>query len=165
MKRVTIKIGDIFSVKLDNAQKKYFQYIGNDINQLSSNVIRAFSHSYHIDSLPTMQEIIEGDVEFYAHCIIRWGIKFDLWEKVGKIPDVGDINKIIFRNSRDYGRKEPVKISTNWYVWSLDSRSTLHVGKLEDENRNAEIGVVISPKQIVQRIQTGKYSFSYPGFE
>ncbi len=42
MKRVYIKTGDVFFVKVDNDYKRYFQYITNDLTQLNSDVIRAF---------------------------------------------------------------------------------------------------------------------------
>ena len=40
-----------------------------------------------------------------------------------------------------------------------------YVGELEGENRKAEIGVVVNPFDIVQRIKTGYYDFVYPQFE
>lgn len=42
MVRVVTKVGDVFSVKLDNEMKKYFQLIAFDLTQLNSDVIRAF---------------------------------------------------------------------------------------------------------------------------
>ena len=39
MVRVVTKIGDVFSVKLDNEVKKYFQLIAFDLTQLNSDVI------------------------------------------------------------------------------------------------------------------------------
>jgi hypothetical protein len=46
MARIRTKIGDVFSVPLDNINKKYFQYIPNDLTQLNSDVIRAFVKRY-----------------------------------------------------------------------------------------------------------------------
>ena len=37
-----------------------------------------------------------------------------------------------------------------------------YVGELEEENRKAEIGVVVNPFDIVRRIKTGYYDFVYP---
>ncbi len=34
----------------------------------------------------------------------------------------------------------------------------------EGENRRAEIGIVIPPYAIVERIKTGSYNFFYPDF-
>ncbi|PKP22171.1 MAG: hypothetical protein CVU05_05095 [Bacteroidetes bacterium HGW-Bacteroidetes-21] len=165
MKRIIIKIGDIFSVKLENKRKKYFQFIAKDSAQLNSDVIRAFKIDCQIDSDPNINDIINSEVDFYAHCIIRWGVKMDLWEKVGselsfEKPDV------LFRDSDDYGSRpgEQVKISYKWYVWRINEDYKF-VGELAGENQKAEIGVVISPDSIVYRMQTGKYDFKYPEYK
>lgn len=168
MKRIRTSIGNIFSVKISENEKKYFQLIAFDLTQLNSDVIRAFKKVYGINEQPPLSEIVNGEVEFYAHCVTLFGAKLQLWEKVGSIPDVGDIKHIIFRGSRDSGRKlgeEPVKISQRWYVWHIGDDDFKYVGKLRGKNREAEIGMVMTPYDIIDRIQTGKYNFVYPGFE
>ena len=40
-----------------------------------------------------------------------------------------------------------------------------YVGELEGENRKAEIGVVVNPFDIVERIKIGHYDFVYTQFE
>lgn len=40
-----------------------------------------------------------------------------------------------------------------------------YVGKLEGENRKAEIGIVKAPIGIVHRVKTGEYYGYYPDFE
>jgi len=169
MARTNTKIGDVFSVKLDDKSKKYFQLIAFDLYQLNSDVIRAFKKVYSIDTNPDLSEITKGEVDFYAHCVTKFGIKMGLWEKVGNIANVGQTDHIIFRGTSDLGHKcgeEPIKISEKWYVWKLGDLQTVRVGKLEGENRKAEIGLVINPLGIVHRIKTGKYLFeNYPGFE
>jgi len=164
--RIVTKIGEIFLVKLENSQK-YFQYIANDMTQLNSSVIRAFEEHYPLDSLPNLTEIVKGKIEFYAHVVLRWGIELGYWEKIGKNPEIGELNHILFRDTNDYGKwvnDEPIKISQNWYVWNINEKFR-DVGKLVGENRKAEIGVVIAPIDIYHRIKTGKYSYFYPGFE
>ncbi|MDR3624968.1 MAG: hypothetical protein P4L16_07515 [Chlamydiales bacterium] len=164
-KTVRTKVGDIFSVKLDDG-KKYFQYITNDFTQLNSDVIRVFKTKYPINTEPDLFKIVADEVEFYAHVVIKWGFKLDLWEKVGNIPFAREI-EALFKDTNDYGSKvdeEPIKISDKWYVWRVNEEFK-RVGKLEGENRKAEIGVVISPHQIVKRMATGSYTFVYPGFE
>ena len=155
------KIGDVFSVAIDNNSKKYFQYIVSDLTQLNSDVIRAFKEEYPIEANPDLSDIVKGEVEFYAHCVTKWGLKMKLWEKVGNITDVGGFQEILFRTSGDDKR---TKISNNWWVWKINAEQT-PVGKLEGENRKAEIGSVISPSSIVHRIKTGTYNFVYPEFE
>ena len=52
MKRVRTKIGDMFSVKVSENEKKYFQLIAFDLTQLNSDVIRAFKKVYGIEEQP-----------------------------------------------------------------------------------------------------------------
>ncbi|MFH4275952.1 hypothetical protein WAJ11_20270, partial [Acinetobacter baumannii] len=83
MKRKNTKIGDIFVVKVDNDKKKYFQLIAFDLTQLNSDVIRSFKKVYPLEADIDLLEIVNGEVEFYAHCVTKFGLKMNLWEKVG----------------------------------------------------------------------------------
>jgi hypothetical protein len=164
--RVRTRIGDVFCVRISEQSWKYFQYIANDLTQLNADVIRAFTRSYSNADAADMSMIVEDEVAFYAHVVIHWGIEMGLWEKVGNVRETGDL-RALFRNTSDYGCKvgeTPVAISHNWYVWRIGEESR-RVGRLEGENRKAEIGVVVTPPDIVKRMQTGKYSFVYPDFE
>lgn len=166
MTRVVTKIGDVFEVLLERGVKKYFQYIGNDHTQLNSDVIRAFKTPYLIDTEPDLSLVIKDEVSFYAHCVVKWGVKMNLWKKVGNVKEVGTAN-VYFRGSSDSGRKigeEPIKVSERWYVWKINDDRFTPVGKLPDKYQNAEIGMVISPIDIVHRLQTGEYNFWYPGY-
>jgi hypothetical protein len=168
MKRVSTKIGDVFFVKIDENSKKYFQLIAFDLTQLNSDVIRAFKTVYPIDANPDLSEIVNGDVEFYAHCVTKWGVKLGFWEKTGNTPTVGKLSHILFRDTNDYGCKigeEAVKISDKWYVWHINDANFTRVGKLVGENRKAELGLVINPESIVHRLRTGEYDIFYPDFE
>lgn len=160
MTRINTKIGDVFSVKIDN-NKKYFQYIVSDLTQLNSDVIRAFKKVYPINAHPDLSEIVNGEVEFYAHCVTKLGLKMGYWESVGNISDVGNFDNVLFRSSGD---NPQTRISQNWWVWKINEEQK-PVGKLAGENRKAEIGSVIPPDSIVYRMQTGKYDFVYPEFE
>jgi len=166
--RINTKIGDVFSVKIDENSKKYFQYIVNDLTQLNSDVIRSFRKLYPVNETPHLSEIVNDDVEFYAHCVTKLGLKMNLWEKIGNTKEIGDINQILFRDTNDYGSKvgeEPIRISHHWYVWRINDDKFTRIGKLEGTNQNAEIGIVVNPYDIVERVKTGKYSFFYPDFE
>jgi len=98
MVRVVTKIGNVFSVKLDEKHKCYFQYIANDLTQLNSDVIRAFRKKYPLDATSDLSEVIKDDVAFYAHCVTNLGVKMEVWKKVGKasIPDELDIILAMF---------------------------------------------------------------------
>lgn len=160
MPRVQTKLGDIFAVPLDSV-KKYFQYVADDRSQLNSEVIRAFKQTYPIDATPELTDVVAGEVDFHAHVVIKWGIKKELWEKVGNVPFTGKL-PALFRDTNDYGDRR-VLTSTNWYVWRVNEEFQ-RVGRLEGEHRKAEIGIVVTPQDVVDRMRTGAYRFSYPGY-
>ncbi len=162
MARTNTKIGDVFSVKIDDS-KKYLQYIISDLTQLNSDVIKAFRKSYPINANPDLSEIVKGEVEFYAHCVTKWGVKLGYWEKVGNIAEVGETDHILFRSSSDYGNPQ-IKVSENWRIWKINEEQK-RVGKLEGENQKAEIGIVMDAESIIHRMKTGKYDGSYPDYE
>ena len=62
-------------------KKKYFQCVANDTYQLNNCVIRGFKKEYLLDESPKLEIILQGEVEFYAHCILSLGIRLNLWEK------------------------------------------------------------------------------------
>ncbi|GGZ39210.1 hypothetical protein GCM10007049_35710 [Echinicola pacifica] len=162
MARANTKIGDIFSVKINDSSKKYFQYIVSDLTQLNSDVIRAFKKVHPVNAnLDDLTEIVNGEVEFYAHCVTKLGLKMGYWEKIGNTNDVGNFDDVLFRSSGD---NPQTKVSQDWWVWKINEEQR-QVGKLEGENRKAEVGSVIPPDSIVHRMQTGKYDFVYPEFE
>lgn len=168
MKQVRTRIGNVFCVKVSEYAKRYFQFIALDLTQLNSDVIRVFKKVYDMDAAPSLSEIISDDVDFYAHCVVKFGVKYSLWEKVGYIADVGDTNLALFRGTTDVFTKigeEMVKVSHNWHVWHINDDDFTWVGDLKGENRKADIGAVVTPHDIVDRIKTGKYQFAYPGFE
>jgi len=167
MARANTKIGDVFFVKIDENNKKYLQYIVSDLTQLNSDVIRAFKEVYPISANPDLSEIVKGEVEFYAHCVTKLGIKIGYWESIGNIADVGNTTNILFRDTNDYGSKpgEQIQVSQNWYVWKINDNDFTRVGKLEGENQKSEIGIVISPDSIVHRMRTGGYDFIYPDYQ
>jgi hypothetical protein len=105
-------------------------------------------------------KVVKDEVVFYAHVVIKWGIEMELWEKVGNQP-YSDKLDVLFRASKDYGKQ--IKVSNNWRVWRVNEKFQ-SVGKLEGDFRRAEIGIVVSPPDVVQRMRTGEYDFVYPGY-
>lgn len=167
-KTMNTKIGDVFSADIGNGKKRYFQLIAFDLTQLNSDVIRIFEKIYDSDDNPDLSEIVNGQVDQYVHCVTKFGLKMKLWERVGNILEVGDISKILFRSTNDYGEKvgeEPIRISENWRVWHINDEQFTRVGKLEGENRNAYIGIVINPLGIIEILKGNKYPPKYPDYE
>jgi hypothetical protein len=168
MTKLKTIIGDVFSVMVDDSSMKCFQLIAFDSIQLNSDVIRAFKKVYSINSKPDLSVIVNDEVEFFAHCVTKFGLKMNLWEKIGNIREIGNTAQILFRDTNDYGStvgELPVKISRNWHVWHINDNNFNHVGKLAGNNRKAEIGIIVNPYDVLERIKTGKYDFVYPDFE
>jgi hypothetical protein len=159
--RIRLKLGDVFSVPIDAASKKFFQYVADDRSLLNSTVVRAFQKTYASDELADPNEVVRGAVEFYAHVVIKWGTEMGLWEKVGNASELGRLD-VLFRDTNDVGHPE-IKTSRNWYVWKVNEEFQ-RVGELKGELRKAEIGLVVSPPNIVHRMRTGEYRFVYPGY-
>lgn len=160
MPRIRTKVGDVFSVPLGDGRKKYFQYVANDLTQLNSDVIRAFAKRYPIEAAPDLREVVKDDVDFYAHVVIKWGIEMGLWEKAGTEPYSERLD-VLFRASKDYGKQ--MERSYNWRVWKINEKFQ-EIGKLEGDHQKAEIGIVVAPPDLVQRMRTGEYDFVYPGY-
>src|SRR5574344_1656327 len=153
-KRIVTKIGNIFCVEIDNEYKCFFQYIANDMTMLNSSVIRVFKKHYSMDYVPNLDEIVQDEVYFYAHTILSRGIREGVWYKVGKNADVGDVDKIMFRETEDMN---PFIIrSYRWYVWHIGG-PTSDIGRLTKETRKIDIGLVWSNENILAKIKTGKF--------
>lgn len=154
-KRVVTRIGNIFCVEIDQQYKCYFQYVANDWTQLNSTVIRVFKKRYSLESNPTMDEIVNDEVSFYAHTILRVGLYFNAWYKVGTSKNVGNTENIMFRWYKDVNYSNRTK-SYNWKIWKI-SEPTLFVGEMNDEYRKYNLGIIFSYDNIVSKIATGKF--------
>ena len=67
---------------------------------------------------------------------------------------------MLFRGSSDYGNSS-VRVSYRWYVWRPNEPYKA-VGRLTPELAAAELGMVIPPDAVVERIRTGKYGIQHP---
>ena len=168
MARVTTKIGDVFSAHVDDDNKRYFQLIAFDLTMLNSDVIRAFKARYPLDAEPDISEVVHDEVDFHTHVAVNLGVKMGQWDKVGNSAEIGPPFSLIFRDTLDYMRKvgqPPVVISSNWRVWHINDATMTEVGKLEGENRKAEIGLIVRPAGLIEMLKGNKYPPNYPEFE
>ena len=166
MIKKNINVGDVFEIRFNSEHKKYMQFIFRDPLQMNTEVIRVFKKLYPIVKQPGIIDIVNDEIDFYAHCILKLAITKNAWKKVGNCSVVGNLNSIFFRVSGDSGLKlgqEPVKVSQKWYVWKLGDDKIVPVGKLEGVYKHAELGVVVPAYMIMHRMITGKYKFAYPG--
>ncbi len=102
-KRIVTRIGNVFCAEINGEYKSYFQYVCNDMSQLNSSVIRVFKSRYTIDYEPVLEDIINDEVAFYAHTILKDGIEFNVWYKVEKpLPiDSSEHEKVLWGTTGD----------------------------------------------------------------
>ena len=147
---------------MDDEHKRYFQYIISDLTCLNSDVIRVFKKVYSIDEEPELSEIVKGEVDFYSHCMTSAGIKRGLWEKVGNIKEVGEIEHIVFKCKMDYTRED---IEDDWRIWRIN-QDIIRVGVLNDElKKSSFLGSVFTPENIINKLKTGRYLGNTSTFE
>ena len=153
-KRIVTKIGDIFSVTLDNGNLRFFQYVANDWTDLNSSVIRVFKKEYPKGYELNPEEVVSDNVDFYAHTILGMGVTDGDWQKVGKCEDVGDTENILFREVRKNAVDHNERIWKAWYI----NKEWNTIGKLTDDFRaKSDIGSVWVSSALVYRIKNGVY--------
>lgn len=153
--------GSVFEVKLNNGLKGYFQYIGLDFTQLNSEVIRVFKIRYKSDEDIEIKEIVRSEIEFYAHVDIRYGVQLKLWEKIGAEKLEDNLIPPTFRSTEDIGAE--VEISKKWFLWKMNGDHE-SVGELKGKNTSIDLGLIVIPQDILDRMETGKYKFKYPDY-
>ena len=153
--RPVCRFGDIFEVKLDDGRRRFFQFVCRDLEQLNSDVIRVFKHTYLKTDFPDCQDIISDEIECYTHTSVYAGAKYGFWSKYGKSHDVGSLD-VYFRDSNDYGFRvdEPhiVKKSFRWYVWKINEERKF-VGHLRKKYHCAYQGLVMAPIHVANAIK------------
>lgn len=154
-KRVITRKGDVFCVEIENQFKSYFQYITTDMTQLNSTVIRVFKKHYPMDYTPNVDEIVQDEVFFYAHTILRPGLHAGAWYKVGKSIDVGEIDNIMFSLFSEGNFSHLIK-SYNWYVWKINHPREF-IGEMRKEYKEYDRGWVYPYTSIINKIKTGDF--------
>lgn len=173
--RIITKIGDIFCARMGDRQKCYFQYVANDRTQLNSAVICVFRKHYLVEDTPSMEDVITDTVHFYAHTMLKTGIEYGAWEKVGHIKNIRDreLQSVLFGYTRNYTEvysqtpegTPSVSISScnpleNWFVWKA-GQPLQGIGQLPHQYVEClEPGTVYSFASILDRMRTGYYSNS-----
>jgi hypothetical protein len=149
IKKVIARVGNIFCVEIDDSYKCYFQFVAYDKTQLNGQVIRVFKKRYPLDYIPNPDDIVQDEVSFYSHTIIRFGLEDNVWYKIGNSPQKGDVENIMFRLKGWKGKK-------CWKVWKINEEFQ-HVETLSDEIAKYNIGFIFPYKDIIAKIKTGHY--------
>ena len=103
-KRIRIRQGDLFQVKLKSGVVAYFQYLLLDPCQLNSQVIRVFNYRGEAEENFDSNEVFSSGVDFYAHVIILFGIKMSLWWRIGNYQLESNFKPPLFRDT--FGQEE-----------------------------------------------------------
>lgn len=154
------KPGKLFSVNTQNGLK-FFQYLGDDATQLGSNLIAVFNGTFRGMEDASPAAIKASGVAFYAHVLLKLGLKLDVW-KPHSDADVISFTDVWFRDSPDYGNPA-IKETGTWWLWRANQkRVTIH-GR-SDDLVNSHVGVVVTPGDVVKRMESGVYAFFYPTY-
>lgn len=162
-KRIVTKIGYIFCVEFKDNTKGYFQYVANDMTQLNSSVIRAFKSHYPKSADINIDDIVNDDIDFYAHTILRLGLENNAWYKFGKSQEIGesDLKNAIFGCTYQHDlfsdRIIEVDPLTNWAIWHINEPRNI-IGILPEYLYNVvQEGSVLPYKLIVDRMESGYF--------
>ena len=166
-KRIVTRIGNVFCAEIDNECKRFFQYVANDLEELNSSVIRVFKTKYPMDYKLNIEEIVKDEVEFYAHTILKFGIVFNAWYKVGTSKNIGDeykealfgdISPIIYQ-------KPDINPAENWVISKINNPH-IFVGRLNNEyKKKITMGGVIPYVDIINRLKLGYYKYRTRGWK
>ena len=169
-KRVQIRLGDVFCAEIDGAFKCYFQYVAKDAALLGDAVIRVFDTHYPMDYEPVIDDIVKDKVAFYAHTLIRFGLIYDAWYKIGnsKRIDSTDLESLIFGvvndSVCDFENRKVVFVNPleNWTIWKFNYELKI-IGVLPKEFHDKVIPGSIYPYiEIVTRMKYGYYRYTDP---
>jgi hypothetical protein len=149
------RIGDIYRARLSGGEYAFMQHSANDSTQLNSNVVFVMSEKYQATQEVKQIEACEG---FFAHVFLKAGETLNIWERVGwREPAIVEI-PVTWAKCRDEDLR--LEVSDNWRVWRTNEKMRAPLN--QDELTRAELGIVINPTQIVERMERSAYSFKYP---
>lgn len=169
MSRIKISKGDIFRVDVGNDKIKFFQFVMLDPAQMNSEVIRVFDFEIHKSDEFEIESIIEKEIDFYVHVVIKWGIDMGLWSKVGNFSIENDIILPYFRDvvpiDKYLGENGKIMFceTNDWVAWQLGQSFTNRkpIGKLSEETKEFFIGIIMSPIDVRDYIKNSIYSQPY----
>lgn len=169
-KRIVTKIGDVFCVEVDG-NKRFFQYICNDLCCMNSTVIRVFKTVYPGSYEPKIDEIVKDEVDFHAHTILKVGIQLGVCYKVGKSRDVIDETfgyiPFVLMYEKEGVRKNYWELTFDDFlirIWNLNEHIETYTKVSKDLMYMLEIGGVLPMPWIAERLRTGYYMFTADEF-
>ena len=152
------KLGDVYRISLADGNLGFMQHVANDATQLGSGVVLVLRKIYPPGAAFGFEKESARD-GFFAHVFLKAGKALHIWEHIHwsqpvvhePIPVTWAICSI---------KDMQLDKSRDWNLWRTNDE--MHAPSSQEELTSAELGLVISPPQIVQRIGRGAYSIRYP---
>ncbi|MGD0505461.1 MAG: hypothetical protein ABSD02_22290 [Steroidobacteraceae bacterium] len=152
------KLGDVYRISLTDGNFGFMQHVANDATQLGSAVVLVLRKTYPPSATFAFEKELVRD-GFFAHVFLKAGKILHIWEHFhwlqpvvqGPIPVIWAICSV---------KDMQLDTSRHWKLWRTNDE--MHAPSSQEELTNAELGLVISPPQIVQRIEHGAYLIRYP---
>lgn len=146
---------------------RYFQLVDYDATQLTSDVIAVFNSSEELDfntknkKSESVDELMRGDIEFFAHTTVTAGVRRGLWRRVASGEPV-DYANALFKDV-SYPENGPPETESyeadsydEWVVWHVNGPRK-KIGSKIGDYPTAELGHIFPPEDIIYRIDHGRY--------
>ncbi len=152
------RVGDIYRIRLSDGKVGYMQHLANDSTQLSSNIVLVLRSGYLPTEKPSFEQVSMHD-GFFAHVFLNAGETLKIWERIDHSrPVAPEPLPIVWTIYSD--KDQNLEVSKNWQVWRTNEE--MRVPLSQEELVNCELGLVVSPTQIVHRIEHFAYSLKHP---
>jgi len=152
------RVGEIYRIRLSDGNVGYMQHLANDSTQLSSNVVLVLRKKYLPTEEPSFEQVSAHD-GFFAHVFLKAGETLKLWERIDRSrPVVPEPFPVVWTIYSD--KDQNLEVSKNWQVWRTNEEMRMPIS--QEELVNSELGLVVSPTQIVHRIEHSAYSLKHP---
>lgn len=152
------KFGDVYRISLADGNFGFMQHVANDASQLGSSVVLVLRKIYPPSATFAFEKESARD-GFFAHVFLKAGKTLHIWEHIHWSPPV--VHEPIALTWAICNIKDmQLDTSRDWNVWQTNEE--MRPPSSQEELTNAELGLVISPAQIVRRIERGAYSIRYP---
>lgn len=133
---------------------------------MNTQVIRVFKTIYSHEYNPSIKEIVNDEIDFYAHTIVSAGIKDNVWYKIGTSNDCGldKLDKITFALYFTVDELTGLPLlqanGSQWKIWKPNERIIWSNDINDLSPKYLEIGSILPIHQIVNRLINGYYSFT-----
>ncbi len=153
-KRIVLKAGDVFRVKISRDDYCFMQYLMIDPNCLGGDLVRVFWKRYREQDRPSVDEIVSGQVDFYTHVFLKNGIREECFVKYGRSDNLGDLRKVYFAN---YAVYHYFSDKPSWHVYTVysDDRNNVRHKELPSAAIDACEGSLGPPSGLVRKIVAG----------